>query len=164
MTTWRDAPDASGLWWVRREDHRDVVLQVDVDADGVWINRGGEGWCSVAEYVGAQWCRVVTPDVHAEIVRERDHYRERAAEHHRRGDEARHEAATLRDRVAALESTLREACETWRSRDGARRVALGAAGEGAVDGSGDQGGEHGGSVADPGGPWRRASDPRPSRV
>lgn len=119
MSTWQNAPEASGLWWVRREDHRDDVLQVDVDADDVWINRGGEGWCSIAEYAGAQWCRVVAPDVHAEIVRERDHYRERAAEHHRRGDEARHEAATLRDRVAALESTLREACETWRSRDGA---------------------------------------------
>lgn len=62
MTTWQDAPDASGLWWVRREDHRDDVLHVDVDPDGVWINRGGEGWCSIAEYPGAQWCRVATPE------------------------------------------------------------------------------------------------------
>lgn len=109
MTTWRDAPDASGLWWVRREGQPDDVLRVDIDADDVWINRGGDGWCSVAEYVGAQWCRVVTPDTHAEIVRERDHYRERAAEHHRRGDEARHEVAALRRRVEALESVLRGA-------------------------------------------------------
>lgn len=108
MTTWRDAPDASGLWWVRREDHRDVVLQVVVDADGVWINRGGEGWCGAAEYDGARWSRVVTPDTHAEIVRERDYYRERAAVHHRRGDESRHVAAMLRRRVEALESALRE--------------------------------------------------------
>lgn len=107
MSTWQDRPDASGLWWVRREDHRDTVVHVDASPEGVWINRGGEGWCSVAEYDGAQWCRVVTPDTHAEIVRERDHYRERAAEHHRRGDEARHEAATLRARVAELESALR---------------------------------------------------------
>lgn len=62
MSTWRDAPDASGLWWVRHEDHWDVVVQVDVSPDGVWINRGGEGWCSAAEYAGAQWCRVATPD------------------------------------------------------------------------------------------------------
>ena len=50
-----------------------------------------------------------------EMVRERDHYRERAAEHHRRGDEARHEAATLRRRVDALESALREVCEAHRA-------------------------------------------------
>lgn len=81
MTTWRDAPDASGLWWVRREGQPDDVLQVDVDADGVWINRGGEGWCSVAEYDGARWCRVVTPE-----------------------------------RVEALESALRDVCESHRSR------------------------------------------------
>ena len=62
MSTWQDAPDASGMWWVRREDDRDVVLQVDVGADGVWINRGGEGWCSIAEYPGAKWCRVTHPD------------------------------------------------------------------------------------------------------
>ena len=118
MTTWRNAPDASGLWWVRREGQPDDVLRVDIDADGVWINRGGEGWCSTAEYDGARWSRVVTPDTHAEIVRERDHYRERAAEHHRRGDEARHEAATLRRRVEALESALREVCETHRASGG----------------------------------------------
>lgn len=41
-----------------------------------------------------------------ELVRERDHYRERAATHHRRGDKARHEAAVLRRRVAALEKAL----------------------------------------------------------
>lgn len=62
MTTWLNAPDASGLWWVRRDDHRDVVLQVDVGPDDVWINRGGEGWCSIAEYAGARWCRVATPE------------------------------------------------------------------------------------------------------
>ena len=54
-------------------------------------------------------------DMHAEMVRERDHCRERAAEHHRRGDEARHEAATLRRRVDALESALREVCEAHRA-------------------------------------------------
>ena len=62
MSTWQDRPDASGLWWVRREDHRDTVVHVDASPEGVWINRGGEGWCSVAEYAGAQWCRVVTPE------------------------------------------------------------------------------------------------------
>jgi hypothetical protein len=114
VSTWQDRPDASGLWWVRREDHRDTVVHVDASPEGVWINRGGEGWCSVAEYDGAQWCRVVAPDTHAEIVRERDHYRERAAEHHRRGDEARHEAATLRRRLEALESAMREVCDAHR--------------------------------------------------
>ena len=54
MSTWQDAPDAPGLWWVRREDHRDDVLQVDIGPDGAWVNRGGEGWCGVAEYAGAR--------------------------------------------------------------------------------------------------------------
>lgn len=123
MTTWLNAPDASGLWWVRRYGQRDDVLCVTrLDEHAVWISgtlHTRDTLCTRDTLRGWQWCRVVAPDVHAEIVRERDHYRERAAEHHRRGDEARHEAATLRDRVAALESTLREACETWRSRDGA---------------------------------------------
>lgn len=61
MTTWQDAPDAPGLWWVRREGEPDDVRRVDIDG-GVWINRGGEGWCTIAGYPGAQWCRVATPD------------------------------------------------------------------------------------------------------
>jgi hypothetical protein len=114
VSAWKNAPDAPGLWWVRgdlasfdapqpREIYaRDGKLYVRAAApdDGVPVP---QGW---------QWCRVVPPDTYAEIVRERNHYRERAAEHHRRGDEARHEAATLRRRVEALESALREVCES----------------------------------------------------
>lgn len=107
MSTWQDAPDASGLWWVRREGKPDDVLRVCVDADGVMLRDEDGDWHTLARYPNARWCRVVVPDTHAEIVRERDHYRERAAEHHRRGDEARHEAATLRRRVEAVESALR---------------------------------------------------------
>lgn len=63
MSTWQDRPDAPGLWWVRREDHQDTVVAVDASPEGVWINRGGEGWCdAAAEYAGAQWCRVVAPE------------------------------------------------------------------------------------------------------
>lgn len=51
-----------------------------------------------------------------ELIVERDEARARAAEHHHRGDEARHEAAVLRVRVAELEAALRDVCEAHRSR------------------------------------------------
>ena len=81
MTTWRDAPTHRGCGGCAARAAARRRAQVDVDADGVWINRGGEGWCSVAEYDGARWCRVVTPE-----------------------------------RVEALESALRDVCESHRSR------------------------------------------------
>lgn len=62
MSAWRDAPDAAGLWWVLCEGEAKTVRRVDIDADGVWVNRGGEGWCALADYPGARWCRAATPD------------------------------------------------------------------------------------------------------
>lgn len=51
-----------------------------------------------------------------ELIVERDDARARAVEHHRRGDEARHEAAVLRARVAELEAALRELALVHRTR------------------------------------------------
>lgn len=84
MTTWLNAPDAAGLWWVRCEGQPDDVLRAYVDADGVMLRDEDGDWHTLARYPRARWSRVVTPE-----------------------------------RVEALESALREACETWRSRDGA---------------------------------------------
>lgn len=56
-----------------------------------------------------------------ELVAERDEARARAAEHHRRGDEARHEAAGLRRRVAELEA---ETAQAMAKRDTAMRERI----------------------------------------
>lgn len=60
MSTWQDAPDASGLWWVRREGQRDDVLRVTrLDEHAVWIS----GTLFTLDAIrGWRWCRVVTPD------------------------------------------------------------------------------------------------------
>lgn len=60
MSTWQDAPDASGLWWVRREGQSDDVLRVTrLDEHAVWINGT---LCTPNMTRGWRWCRVVTPD------------------------------------------------------------------------------------------------------
>lgn len=60
MTIWRDAPDASGMWWVRRDGQPDDVLRVTrLDEHAVWI---GGTLCTSDMIRGWQWCRVVTPE------------------------------------------------------------------------------------------------------
>jgi len=60
MSTWQDAPDASGLWWVRREGQPDDVLRVTrLDEHAVWISGT---LCTPDMIRGWQWCRVVTPE------------------------------------------------------------------------------------------------------
>ena len=81
MSVWHDAPDASGMWWVRREGQPDDVLRVTrLDEHAVWIH----GTLCTSDMIrGWQWCRVLTPervealesalrDQLAEVERERD--------------------------------------------------------------------------------------------
>lgn len=57
---WQDAPDASGLWWVRREGQPDDVLRVTrLDEHAVWINGT---LCTLDAIRGWRWCRVAHPD------------------------------------------------------------------------------------------------------
>ena len=55
MSTWQDAPDASGLWWVRREGQPDDVLRVTrLDEHAVWISGTR---CTLDAIRGWRWCR-----------------------------------------------------------------------------------------------------------